>query len=251
MKEFSDYFEKQAKRVEEFRIRDGRFYGSSKNLSLRYYLKSKRRYRDSLLLAYPYLKEGGRTILDLGGWEMGVLCRPLASSVLCVALDARVEELQETFEMPVQSFDIMSSVFPLEGRRFDAVFFLEVLEHLPPPVDLVFNRLHGLINPGGILVLSVPNLVFWQKRIKFFFWGRSPLRLSDTRDSHEGYDHIRPYTYDECLGLFRKYGFQVKKLLSGNYQSGWYNYPFHCLERFLPRLAHKLIFLLTPTKEVP
>jgi SAM-dependent methyltransferase len=252
MKEFSDYFKRQAQGIEEFRIRDGRFYGSSeKNLSLRYYMKSRQRYRDSLLLAYPYLREGGKTILDLGGWEMGVLSRPLASSVLCAALDANLDELWETFRIPAESFDLMSPAFPLEGRRFDVVFFLEVLEHLPPPVDLVMNRLRGLLNPGGILVLSIPNLAFWQKRIKFFLLGRSPLRLSDTRDSYEGYDHIRPYTYDECLNLFHKYGFEVQKFLSGNYQGGWYNYPFHCFERFLPRLAHKLIFLLTRTKEMP
>jgi hypothetical protein len=110
MKEFSDYFKRQAQGIEEFRIRDGRLYGSpEKNPSLRYYMKSRRRYRDSLLLAYPYLKEGGRTVLDLGGWEMGVLSRPLASSVLCSALDASLGELWETFKIPVESFDLNES----------------------------------------------------------------------------------------------------------------------------------------------
>ena len=178
---------------------------------------------------------------------MGVLCHPLA----CSALDANLDKLWETFKIPAESLNLMRPEFPLEGRRFDVVFFLEVLEHLPPPVDLVMNRLRGLVNPGGILVLGIPNVAFWQRRIKFFLLGRSPLKLSDTRDSHEGYDHIRPYTYDECLKLFHKYGFEIQKFLSGNYQGGWYNYPFHCFERFLPRLAHKLIFLLTPAEEIP
>lgn len=247
MRGFRRYFEEQAEKVEAFRRADWVHFGSpEKNLSLRYYRKSKRRYRDSLSLAYPFLAKEPRSVLDLGGWEMGVLSRPLASSVHCVALDARTRELEQAFGLQVEAFDIMQPAIPLEGRSFDVVFFLEILEHLPPPVDHVMRRLHGLVRPGGLLVLSLPNLAFWQKRFKFFLFGRSPLSLSDRRDPSGGYDHIRPYTYDECMTLFGRYGLSVRAVRSGNYQGGWYNRPFHLLERAFPRVAHKLIFLLTP-----
>jgi hypothetical protein len=84
MKEFSDYFKRQAQGIEEFRIRDGRLYGSpEKNPSLRYYMKSRRRYRDSLLLAYPYLKEGGEqsSIWEDGKWASCPARWPLPFSV--------------------------------------------------------------------------------------------------------------------------------------------------------------------------
>jgi len=139
----------------------------------------------------------------------------------------------------------MSPVFPLEGNRFDIVFFMEILEHLPPPLDLIMERLRGLLAPGGVMVFSLPNLAFWQKRINFFLFGRSPLKLSDTRDPSGGYHHIRPYTYDECMTIFHRHGLEVLRTLSGNYRRGWYNYPFHLFDRIFRGLSHKLIFLLT------
>jgi 2-polyprenyl-3-methyl-5-hydroxy-6-metoxy-1,4-benzoquinol methylase len=218
-----------------------------------YYLRSRRRYRDTFSLVYPFLREGDRDVLDLGGWEMGVMSAPLARSVRSVSISAPAENLEQRFGIHVDTFDIMGDDFPLEGKRYDIVFFMEILEHLPPPTDLVMNRLHDLLKPGGRLVLSVPNLAFWQKRLKFFFLGRSPLKLGDQRDPFGGYHHIRTYTHAECVTLLRRHGFRVLKSRAGNYQRGWQNYPFHCLERIFKRMAHKLIFLAetVPRRELP
>jgi 2-polyprenyl-3-methyl-5-hydroxy-6-metoxy-1,4-benzoquinol methylase len=213
-------------------------------------VKARRRYKASLALAYPFLKQGGKSVLDLGGWEMAFLCAPLASSVVAVSLGVPQLSLEERYHIRLERFNVMDVAFPLVVRQFDVIFFLEILEHLPPPTDLIMKRLRGLVKPDGVLVLSVPNLAFWQKRLKFFFFGRSPLKLGDERDVFGGYHHIRTYTYDECLTLFERYGFRVLDCISGNYQrdfrSGWYNCPFHLLERVFTRFAHKLIFLAAP-----
>ena len=208
-----------------------------------YLLKSRRRYRDSFSLAYPFLQRGGKSVLDLGGWHMAVLSAPLASSVLATTLDIKDDWVEKTFDVPCKKVNILDPEFSLEGKRFDLIFFLEVLEHLPPPTDLVMNRLRALLNPGGLLILSVPNLVYWRKRFTFFFFGKSPLKLADQRDVEGGYHHIRIYTYDECVSLLRRHGFIVHKCLSGNYRRGWYNTPFYWFEKLFKRLAHKLIFL--------
>jgi 2-polyprenyl-3-methyl-5-hydroxy-6-metoxy-1,4-benzoquinol methylase len=208
-----------------------------------YYLRSRRRYKDTFSMVYPVLQEGGKSVLDMGGWEMGVLSAPLARSVHSVTLSAPAEALHERFGIQASTRDIMAPDFSLDGERFDLIFFLEILEHLPPPTDRVLKRLHGMLRPGGLLVLSVPNLAFWQKRLKFFFLGRSPLKLSDQRDPYGGYHHIRTYTYGECVTLLTRYGFRILKSRAGNYQRGWQNYPFHLLERIFKRSAHKLIFL--------
>lgn len=45
-----------------------------------------------------------------------------------------------------------------EGRRFDLILMYHVLEHFSPAqvVDLV-GALHGALDPGGVLVVGVPN----------------------------------------------------------------------------------------------
>ncbi|HVM95782.1 MAG TPA: class I SAM-dependent methyltransferase [Candidatus Acidoferrales bacterium] len=238
MSEFSEYFDDRMKVWMEY------------TNSAKTYIKSRRRYRDTLELVFPFLKQGGKSVLDLGGCEMAFLCAPLAGSVLSVSLGSHAEAAGARFSFPVRKFDIMDPIFPLEGQTFDVVFFLETLEHLPPPTDVVMKRLRGLVKPDGLLLLSVPNMAFWQKRIKFFVAGRSPLKLGDERDPFGGYHHIRTYTYDECVTLLERYGFKVLRCVSGNYQrdfrSGWFNYPFHVLERAFPRIAHKLMFLAAP-----
>jgi len=208
-----------------------------------YYVRSRRRYRDTFSLAYPVLLQGGKSVLDLGGWEMGVLSAPLARSVRSVTISSPPKSLLERLGIRVSGQNILAPDFSLDGERFDLVFFLEVLEHLPPPTDLVMKRLHGLLRPGGLLVLSVPNLAFWQKRLKFFFLGRSPLKLADERDPYGGYHHIRTYTHAECVTLLTRYGFRILKCRVGNYQRGWLRHPFHLVERVFRRFAHKLIYV--------
>jgi SAM-dependent methyltransferase len=244
MGEFSNYFNQQMENLMQYAGND-----VDMNSYSRYYKKSRTRYRDFLSLAYPFLLEGNKSVLDIGGYEMGALCRPLAASVQCVSLSVPNEELKAHFDINVDVVDIMGPTFSLERKGYDLIFFCEVLEHLPPPTDLIMKRLRGLLNPGGRLVLSVPNLAFWQKRLKFFFFGRSPLKLGDQRDSFGVYYHIRTYTYDECMTLLNRYGFKVLKRRSGNYQRYWH-YPFYWLEWIFTGFAHKLIFLAAP-KEIP
>jgi 2-polyprenyl-3-methyl-5-hydroxy-6-metoxy-1,4-benzoquinol methylase len=44
--------------------------------------------------------------------------------------------------------------------RFDAAAMLDVLEHLPDPHDAL-RRVHRLLRPGGLLLLSTPNVGHW------------------------------------------------------------------------------------------
>lgn len=42
------------------------------------------------------------------------------------------------------------------GLTYDFLVCSEVLEHIDRPVDPVFKNLYSLLNPGGVLVLSIP-----------------------------------------------------------------------------------------------
>lgn len=48
--------------------------------------------------------------------------------------------------------------------KFDVVTMWHVLEHIPSPKDLLEGVL-DVLNPGGVVVVSVPNFASWQSRV--------------------------------------------------------------------------------------
>ncbi|WP_018700268.1 class I SAM-dependent methyltransferase [Amorphus coralli] len=79
------------------------------------------------------------------------------------------------------TFDI-ERAFPAEfaAKRFDTMLFSHVLEHLREPAD-VLSRFADLLEPGGMILIAVPNIVVWRQRIRFLFGGfdYEPVGLMD------------------------------------------------------------------------
>ena len=66
-----------------------------------------------------------------------------------------------TAEKAEQEFGLQIAVGPFEqhhfdGRRFDAVTMLDVLEHVVDPLASL-RRVHALLRPGGAVAIAVPN----------------------------------------------------------------------------------------------
>jgi SAM-dependent methyltransferase len=92
---------------------------------------------------------------------------------------------------------------PYHDHAFDRVLCLDVLEHL----DFASQRaalaeLHRVLEPGGELVVSVPNLAHLQSRVHFLLAGR--LIRTANEQKHPG---DRPA--DEYLRLFDAAGFRL------------------------------------------
>jgi len=62
--------------------------------------------------------------------------------------------------------------FPEFGAKFDVIFAGEVMEHLFDDTKFV-REAKKILNPGGYLMITVPNLVFSFNRIRMFF-GKTP-----------------------------------------------------------------------------
>jgi 2-polyprenyl-3-methyl-5-hydroxy-6-metoxy-1,4-benzoquinol methylase len=78
------------------------------------------------------------------GWEpMGV--------ELC---EERATEAAEEFELPIAVGAFEDQRF--DGRRFDAVTMLDVLEHVPDPMTML-RQAHAVLRPGGAVFVAVPN----------------------------------------------------------------------------------------------
>lgn len=70
------------------------------------------------------------------------------------------EKLDEVVVADLDRFDFQPT------RRFDCIVCSHVLEHLKAP-SLVLNRLGGLLAPGGVVVIALPNALHWRQRVAF------------------------------------------------------------------------------------
>lgn len=108
------------------------------------------------------LPEGVQRLLDVGGGEGGFVqafLRQRAGAALLVepgfqaARRARERGL-EVFAGPIEQLD------PESVGQFDAISFLDVLEHLEDALPAL-RQARALLAPGGVVLVSVPNLGYW------------------------------------------------------------------------------------------
>lgn len=81
-------------------------------------------------------------------------------------------------EVPCLSVDLDQPFAEQLGGPFDVVSALEIIEHLASPIAFL-QEAGKLLAPGGLLLVSTPNVSEWQSRIKFLLRGR--LRYFDEK----------------------------------------------------------------------
>jgi SAM-dependent methyltransferase len=52
---------------------------------------------------------------------------------------------------------------PIHDESFDAALIIEVLEHLAP--DQATAEVRRVLRPGGVLLVTAPNLAYWRHRL--------------------------------------------------------------------------------------
>lgn len=98
-----------------------------------------------------------RRILDIG-CSGGFFLAAAAShgwQTQGIELGRQAAEYATRRGIPVRNEDIQDVDWPALGR-FDAAYMSFVLEHLPNPGEIL-KRLTGVLHPGGVLCIEVPN----------------------------------------------------------------------------------------------
>ena len=143
----------------------------------------------SILRRVVSLYPEARSVLDIGA-GIGLLC--LAARELGLQATG-VEPSRWAVELAVRENGVVvvPGIFPhptLEGRQFDVVTLIDVIEHVSNPIDLL-KDVAKTLSPGGITVITTPDAAslaarvmgrrWWHCRVAHVcFFNRRTMRLA-------------------------------------------------------------------------
>lgn len=179
------------------------------------------RYKETLSLIYPYLNTHNHLrVLDFGTGEgdMAISIKQHFPQHEVVAADVLISEdvkrklMRAGVHVCEQKLRIEPRRrLPIENDSFDAILFLEVLEHIIDEPMHVFSELHRILRSGGYLFLTTPNIATLFNRMMLLFGKQPQLYFSSLRcgfNLQRG--HFREWAMDELLHIL-SHTFKVEK----------------------------------------
>lgn len=167
---------------------------------------------------------GGRRLLEVGS-GLGHLVGRLQNSFAAHGVDINPWAVRESQKVAAGAvFQVASAeALPFRSNTFDVVVSKHNVEHLQKP-DIAISEIGRVTSPGGVLILSTPNL-------------SSPM-TTRKKDAWIGYrdpTHIALKTQEEWLNMIRGVGFRIRKAFS----DGFWDVPY---VNGIPNLIQKLFF---------
>lgn len=161
--------------------------------------------REDLLAHVP---PGPNRVLDVGCGE-GIMARALKQlgKASWVAGVERFPEAAARAETAIDELvvgDVETVDLPFDPQSFDVILLGDVLEHLRDPWRQL-ERLAALLKPGGMAIVSVPNVRNWRVVFSLAFKGRweyAPLGILDRT-------HLRFFTRSTVQELVQGAGLAV------------------------------------------
>jgi 2-polyprenyl-3-methyl-5-hydroxy-6-metoxy-1,4-benzoquinol methylase len=114
--------------------------------------------------------------------------------------------------------DLTAERARLSGGGFALVTILAVLEHLPHSPKVLMENVVAETAPGGLIVVEVPNIAYWPKRLQLLRGQTVHPPLRDVYDAEIPFTgHHREYTSEELTNILEWMSLDVKELRTLNY----------------------------------
>lgn len=186
-------------------------------------------------------KVGGR-LLDVPAGEgaLAVRLKKLGYDVSCCDL---YPEIFKLFDVEIRSGDLDSRL-PYDDQTFETVVCVEGLEHISNPSNAI-SEFGRLVGSGGTLIVSVPNIMNIEERMKWLINGYTSHFKPLSSEALEGVRqivpnmeemalHVNPIGYSELRYLLEKYGFEITGMYRDKVKANsWAFRPIVALIRFI------------------
>jgi 2-polyprenyl-3-methyl-5-hydroxy-6-metoxy-1,4-benzoquinol methylase len=180
------------------------------------------------------------TILDVGCCNgevsafLGEVCHARVTGVDCD--DEAVNEAVKVIEAYTYSLEDypLSKMCWVGHQTYDVIVFADVLEHLTQPLDILRDA-SKLLNDGGHVLVSVPNVQYFQVRLKMAFGSME----------YEDYGpldrtHLKFFGYKSARALVEEAGYRIVETKFSVKPSTWL---FGALTRVAPSIfAYQFVF---------
>ncbi len=121
-----------------------------------------------------------------------------------VEINERAAQIASEKLYKVIRSDATDSLTILPDDYFDCIILNDVLEHLADPFYLL-DKMKAKLNNGGVAVLSIPNVRFWNHLRAFVWRGEWDYQDAGILDN----THLRFFTYKSLVKLFRTSGYEI------------------------------------------
>lgn len=171
-----------------------------------YYPRYRERYLALLQQFAALASKDSLDILEIGGGQLAYLATRLWQHDKACVADINDECFPDLKRNGIDTFqwNLASEDSPVT-RQFDAIFFSEVIEHLPVPGHVALERLHTRLKEDGVLLCTTPNL--YRLRNIFYLAAGKPLFDHFGLPEARGYGHILEYSAEHLTWQFEQAGF--------------------------------------------
>lgn len=192
-------------------------------------------------------------LLDLGcndgSWSLKVGRKIKTKNIYGV--DDAKKQLEKAKSKGIKTaYGDLNLPLPYENLFFDIIHSNQTIEHLIVTRNFV-DEIYRLLKPKGYAVISTENLASWHNIFSLFFGWQpfslavisgfkigigNPLSIHKRENVYSSMEHIRIFSYEAFIEIFKERGFTIERVLGAGY------YP---LPNFFARLDPKHSAFLT------